>query len=126
MTIGGTAFVKGSVYGGSENGHVRHDTHVNIQDDCQIGCGKNTTNRHEVDNPDVWKSTYVPTDDNNLECYSWPYEEPFAPFDPNALTTGKYDYIEYNASGDIVSETHFDLQEDGGNSRLDIIYYFRD
>lgn len=42
------------------------------------------------------------------------------------LTTGKYDYIKYNASGDIVSETHFDLQEDGGNSRLDIIYYFRD
>ena len=90
VTIGGTAFVKGSVYGGSENGHVRHDTHVNIQDDCQIGCGKNTTNRHEEDNPDVWKSTYVPTEDNNLECFSWPYEEPFAPFDPNALTTGKY------------------------------------
>ena len=90
VTIGGTAFVKGSVYGGSENGHVRHDTHVNIQEDCQIGCGMNTTKRHEEDNPDVWKSTYVPTEDNNLECFSWPYEEPFAPYDPNALSTGKY------------------------------------
>ena len=39
VTIGGNAFIKGSVYGGSENGHVRENTHVTIQDNCQIGNG---------------------------------------------------------------------------------------
>ena len=39
VTVGGNAFVKGSVYGGSENGYVQHDTQVNIQGDCQIGNG---------------------------------------------------------------------------------------
>lgn len=39
VTIKGTAFVKGSVFGGGENGHVLHDTHVNIAEDCQIGNG---------------------------------------------------------------------------------------
>ena len=39
VTIGGNAFVKGSVYGGSENGHVLNDTHVVIADNCQIGNG---------------------------------------------------------------------------------------
>ena len=39
VTIGDRAFVKGSVYGGSENGHVLHDTYVYIKDNCQIGNG---------------------------------------------------------------------------------------
>jgi len=39
VTVGGHAFVKGSVYGGSENGIVQHHTHVTIQEDCQIGNG---------------------------------------------------------------------------------------
>ena len=39
VTIMGNAFVKGSVYGGSENGYVQHDTQVNIQGNCQIGNG---------------------------------------------------------------------------------------
>ena len=39
VTINGDAWVKGSVYGGSENGHVLHDTHVVIDGDCQIGNG---------------------------------------------------------------------------------------
>ena len=39
VTVMGNAFVKGSVYGGSENGYVQHDTQVNIQDNCQIGNG---------------------------------------------------------------------------------------
>ena len=39
VTIGGHAFVKGSVYGGSENGIVQADTYVKIQDNCQIGNG---------------------------------------------------------------------------------------
>ena len=43
VTVGGHAFVKGSVYGGSENGHVQHDTDVRIQDHCQIGNGWDAT-----------------------------------------------------------------------------------
>ena len=39
VTIDENAFVKGSVYGGSENGYVQHDTQVNIQGNCQIGNG---------------------------------------------------------------------------------------
>lgn len=39
VTIKNNAFVKGSVYGGSENGFVQADTHVTIQDYCQIGNG---------------------------------------------------------------------------------------
>ena len=39
VTIGGNAFVKGSVYGGSENGHVLNNTHVIIKGECQIGNG---------------------------------------------------------------------------------------
>ena len=39
VTIGGHAFVKGDVFGGSEEGFVQHDTQVIIQDSCQIGNG---------------------------------------------------------------------------------------
>ena len=39
VTIDENAFVKGSVYGGSENGYVQHDTQVNIKGNCQIGTG---------------------------------------------------------------------------------------
>ena len=39
VTVNGNAWVKGSVYGGSENGHVLHDTHVTIDGNCQIGAG---------------------------------------------------------------------------------------
>ena len=68
VTIGGNAFVKGSVYGGSENGIVQYNTHVTIQDNCQIGCGKNTTERYS---DAVWADGYTPTTD--LECASWAY-----------------------------------------------------
>ena len=39
VTIDGTAWVKGSVFGGGENGHVLHDTDVTIDEECQIGNG---------------------------------------------------------------------------------------
>ena len=39
VTIDENAFVKGSVYGGSENGYVQHNTQVNIRGNCQIGNG---------------------------------------------------------------------------------------
>ena len=43
VTIGEHAFIKGSVYGGSENGHVQRDTYVYIKDHCQIGNGWDET-----------------------------------------------------------------------------------
>ncbi len=80
VIIGGHAFVKGSVYGGSENGHVLHDTHVTIQDDCQIGNGWDPTansgagggvNRRYT--PAEW--AYDGSDDANSlpECAHWDY-----------------------------------------------------
>lgn len=94
-TIGGNALVKGSVYGGSENGLVQYDTNVTIKDNCQIGCGKNTTGRH-LD--EVWGDSYtVPDDGTDLECASWDYDgKTGAPYDPYAKyqnpADGKYYY----------------------------------
>jgi len=91
-TIGGNAFVKGSVYGGSENGLVQYDTNVAIEDNCQIGCGKNTTGRH----PDpVWGDSYTVPEGTDLECASWDYDgKTGAPYDPYAIyeKDGKYYY----------------------------------
>ena len=87
-------FVKGSVYGGSENGLVQFDTKVYIKSG-QIGCGKNATAPY---GDDVWADGYVPTDD--LECASWEYgldsnndgkKDLFAPYDPNANASGNLD-----------------------------------
>ena len=88
-------FVKGSVYGGSENGLVQFDTKVYIKSG-QIGCGKNATAPY---GDDVWADGYVPTDD--LECASWDYgtEEGdgtnkkiiYAPYDPKANAFGNLD-----------------------------------
>lgn len=91
VTITGKAFIKGSVYGGSFNGHVQHDTHVTIAGG-QIGCGKNTT---EPYGDEVWAADYTPTTD--LECASWEYDATSgAPYDSYAkyLKDGKYYYDE--------------------------------
>ena len=97
VTIGDNTskpFVKGSVYGGSENGLVQFDTKVYIKSG-QIGCGKNATAPY---GDDVWVDGYVPTDD--LECASWEYgldsnndgkKDLFAPYDPNANASGNLD-----------------------------------
>jgi len=71
VNISGNAFVKGSVYGGSENGHVLHDTHVTISGG-QIGQGK-SIKTHYTD--DIWSASYAPTDEVDLQCESWPYGE---------------------------------------------------
>ena len=88
VTISDNALVKGSVYGGSMNGHVQHDTQVTIAGG-QIGCRKNTTGRI----PDnVWEDNYEP-DGTDWECASWSYgvgenhEPPFAPYDIYDLGT---------------------------------------
>ena len=46
VTISGNALVKGSVYGGSMNGHVQHDTQVTIAEKCQIGWGEFETEKY--------------------------------------------------------------------------------
>ena len=87
VTIKDNAFVKDSVYGGSENGLVQFDTDVKIQGG-QIGCGKNATAPY---GDDVWANDYTPSGD--LECASWDYgkdtnddgkKDQFAPYDPYA------------------------------------------
>jgi hypothetical protein len=85
VTIKDTAFVKGSVYGGSESGHVLGDTWVKIQGG-QIGCGKNTTE------PYTDESKWIPNADpaDFAECVSWPYEPPYAPYDKFADADGNY------------------------------------
>ena len=89
LTISGTAFLTGSAYGGSESGHVLGDTDVTISGG-QIGCGKNT------DKPfadAVWADDYTPTGSvtESMDCASWPFEAPFASYDPNANETGDLD-----------------------------------
>ena len=95
VTIAGNAFIKGSVYGGSENGRVLDDTHVLIAGG-QIGCGVNKNAPHD---DSVWNPSYVPSDDDILECPSWKYGEDtdsdgkndlFAPYDKFAYVNGKY------------------------------------
>ena len=123
VTIDGNAFIKGSVYGGSENGHVQHDTRVTIQGACQIGCGKNTTERH----PDeVWNNNYEPS--TNLECASWEYHTPFAPYDKFTQPTATDGHTYYGnvfgggsgkdpyASG----KWHREAGSVGGNTYVDI------
>ena len=87
VTVSGNAFVKGSVYGGSENGHVQGNTHVVIDGDCQIGCGKNTTARHPAA---VWGDNYTPSVD--LECASWPYGNKIGGTDANPIM----EYLPYD------------------------------
>ena len=82
VTIGGKAFVKGSVYGGSENGHVQHNCHVTIKDECQIGNGFDTKTKKGVNRrytEEEWASVSLP------ECAYWEYDATDdAPYDPYA------------------------------------------
>ena len=87
VTIDGHAFIKGSVYGGSENGHVQHDTDVKIQGHCQIGNGWDPTKnsnagggvnaRYNEDlfiDPSTAEATAILTSANALyECAHWDY-----------------------------------------------------
>jgi len=89
VTITDNAFVKGSVYGGSENGIVQFDTDVKIQGG-QIGAGDGMS---EPYNATDWAGTTTPTD-GWKECASWTFQSPYAPYDPYAkyLSDGKYYY----------------------------------
>lgn len=80
VIIGGTAFVKGSVYGGAENGHVLDSTYVKIQGG-QIGAGYNYSTQKNEAPYTTWN-----VDNPLAECHHWPYTAPYAPYDPFAST----------------------------------------
>lgn len=88
VTISGTAFIIGGVYGGSENGHVRGDTKVYIQGG-QIGCGEGQTAPYAETQ---WTAAIDAVTSGNAsgiiaaaaempECSHWKYEEPYVPYD---------------------------------------------
>ena len=98
VTIGGNAFVKGTVYGGSENGFVQKNTAVVIQENCQIGSGKNTTEPYGA----KWNAEKLNPSDF-AECDTWPYgqatgDAQYAPYDPYALASGYYSTTESDAT----------------------------
>ena len=100
VTISDTAFVKGSVYGGSMNGHVLRDAKVTVKGG-QIGAGYDPTgtgteqDKYDDDdfiNPITYFGTDHPTatdvaaGDALLGCYRWDYSaNNQRPFDPIAL-----------------------------------------
>ena len=84
VTVSEQAFVKGSVYGGSENGHVLGSTWVKIAGG-QVGCGRNTTERF----PEAkFAPDYTLGDDEDMECSHWDYTYPYRPHDIFAGTEG--------------------------------------
>lgn len=83
VIIGGNAFVKGSVYGGAENGHVLDSTYVKIQGG-QIGAGYDYANKENLPAYTDWNVSSLP------ECHHWPYKAPYAPYDKFATAEGKY------------------------------------
>ena len=86
VTISDHAFVKGSVYGGSENGLVQFDTHVTVSGG-QIGAGDEMSVPYQETD---WAGTSTPAG-GWKECASWTFEAPYAPYDPNANATGDLD-----------------------------------
>ena len=90
VTISGTAFIIGGVYGGSENGHVKGNTWVKIKANCQIGCGEGKTTPYT---DDQWTAAINAVNNGNAagiiaaadempECPHWNYEDPYLMYDP--------------------------------------------
>ena len=103
VTIGDHAFIKGSVYGGSENGHVQGNTHVTIQDYCQIGNGDGVNRRYTEtewsnENPSVFK-----------ECAQWPYGHKIGGTDENPVM----EYLPYDIYKDSDNDGTPDYASDG-------------
>ena len=97
VTIGGTALIMASVYGGGENGRVLGDTHVMIQGDCQIGCGEEKVDPLDRHKPVRYTAPQWAGENPSdfTECASWVYTAPYYPYDPlakpgdtDASTTG--------------------------------------
>ena len=97
VSIDGTALIAGGVYGGSENGRVLHDAKVYIKGG-QIGIGEGMTTAFNAKSRATEAYTdaewaYDVTADTTkylAECAHWPYNAPFAPYDPNAHADGYY------------------------------------
>ena len=119
VVIEGNPFIKGSVYGGSENGFVQQDTHVTISggqigngyvqmdDDGKYLANKGSVNRRYTN--DEWAAGHlITTGDDALtslvgtnyksslpECASWPYGQAankadwYAPYDKFANKSGE-------------------------------------
>lgn len=86
VIIGGNAFVKGSVYGGSENGHLQHDTHVTIEGDCQIGAGFDKSTNKSLPKYSNWPTETQNITESWAECAHWDYDgNDGAPYDPYAI-----------------------------------------
>ncbi len=91
VIIGGNAFVKGSVYGGSENGYVQANTHVTI-------AGGQVGNGDGVNRPYTETEWTAESTDVLKECAHWTFASPYAPYDlykdsnsdgkPDAATDG--------------------------------------
>ena len=96
VTISGNAFIKGSVYGGSENGHVQHNTHVTIEGG-QIGNGDGINQRYTEDD---WKKSSL------AECSHWDYD---------ATDGSRYDkYATYQNDGKYYYDAAFTQSAEGG------------
>ena len=83
VTITGSALVMGSVYGGSESGHVLSNTKVTVENG-QIGCGEGMTGAYteedwEAESPTTLKPTS-----------HWTYVDDGAPYDMFADENGNY------------------------------------
>ena len=97
VTITDNAFVKGSVYGGSENGHVLHNTKVTIAEKCQIGNGDGVNRRYT---DDEWNSESL------AECASWPFGKQTGTDTNNKpimkyLPYDVYDYVDPTAANPV-------------------------
>jgi hypothetical protein len=122
VTISDNAFIKGSVYGGSENGIVQYDTHVTIKDNCQIGCGKGKT---EPYSEELWTQALAADDYAKLaaiealmpECAHWDYvNTSAAPYDPFAkykLTVDGKDKYYYDEDHKKYAEGGSNIAKDG-------------
>ncbi len=99
VNIGGNAFVKGSVYGGSLSGHVQHGTHVTIADDCQIGAGFDIATGKSLAKYTNWPTETESITTSWKECAHWEYDaNSGASYDPYAKyqRDGKYYYYDSN------------------------------
>ena len=104
VTISGSAFIIGGVYGGSENGRVLTDTHVEIAGG-QIGCGEGMTEPYqEADFINPLK-TKVTSDNALAECAHWSYGNPWLPYDIHA-NASSYDASTYGAASTTGSDGH--------------------
>ena len=96
--------IAGGVYGGSENGRVLRNTHVNIWGG-QIGLGAAQTAAYAED-AFIDPTTTMVTDENKLaECAAWTYGSPWLPYDEHA-DNGHYQTATYGPASTTGTDGH--------------------